>query len=93
MVYWTAVKNILKYLKRTKKMYLVFGGDEELIVKGYTNASFVTHPDDFKSIRLCFHTQLWCSEFEKFQAKQCGGFYNGGGVCRGFRSGKGGLLD
>ena len=32
---WTAVKNILKYLKRTKDMFLVYGGDEELVVKGY----------------------------------------------------------
>jgi hypothetical protein len=31
--HWTAVKNILKYLKRTKDMFLVYGGDKELIVK------------------------------------------------------------
>ena len=47
--HWTAVKNILKYLKRTKDMFLVYGGDEELVVKGYTDASFVTDPDDFRS--------------------------------------------
>src|SRR5664279_3059695 len=29
----TAVKNILKYLKRTKDLFLVYGGGEELIVK------------------------------------------------------------
>ena len=29
-----AVKNILKYLRRTKDLLLVFGGDEELIVNG-----------------------------------------------------------
>jgi len=34
MEHWTAVKNILKYLKRTKEMFLVYGGDEELVVKG-----------------------------------------------------------
>ena len=34
--HWTAVKNILKYLKRTKEMFLVYGGDEELVVKGYS---------------------------------------------------------
>ena len=33
--HWTAVKNILKYLKRTKDMFLVYEGDEELVVKGY----------------------------------------------------------
>ena len=36
--HWTAVKNILKYLKRTKDMFLVYGGDQELVVKGYVNA-------------------------------------------------------
>jgi hypothetical protein len=49
MGHWTVVKNILKYLNRTKEMFVVFGGDEELIVKGYTDASFMTDPDDFKS--------------------------------------------
>ena len=38
--HWTAVKNILKYLKRTKDMFLIYGGDKELIVKGYVDASF-----------------------------------------------------
>ena len=47
--HWTAVKNILKYLKRTKDMFLVYGGDEELIVNGYVDVSFDTHPDDSKS--------------------------------------------
>ena len=47
--HWTAVKNILKYLKRTKDMFLVYGGDEELSVKGYVDASFDTDPDDSKS--------------------------------------------
>src|SRR3989337_2067728 len=47
--HWTAVKNILKYLKRTKDMFLVYGGDKELIVKGYVDASFDTDPDDSRS--------------------------------------------
>ena len=47
--HWTAVKNILKYLKRTKEMFLVYGGDEELVVKGYVDASFDIDPDDSKS--------------------------------------------
>jgi hypothetical protein len=47
--HWTAVKNILKYLKRTKEMFLVYGGDEELVVKGYVDASFNTDLDDSKS--------------------------------------------
>ena len=44
--HWTTVKNILKYLKRTKDMFLVYGGDEELVVKGYVDASFDTDLDD-----------------------------------------------
>ena len=47
--HWTVVKNILKYLKRTKDMLLVYGGDKELIVNGYVDASFDTDPDDSKS--------------------------------------------
>ncbi|KAJ9541430.1 hypothetical protein OSB04_027936 [Centaurea solstitialis] len=38
--YWVAVKNILKYLRRTKDMFLVFGGSEdEISVKGYSDAN------------------------------------------------------
>ena len=47
--HWTAVKNILKYLKRTKDMFLIYGGDKELVVNGYVDASFDTDPDDSKS--------------------------------------------
>jgi hypothetical protein len=47
--HWTFVKNILKYLRRTKEVLLVFGGEEELVVKGYNNASFGTNADDSKS--------------------------------------------
>jgi hypothetical protein len=47
--YWTIVKNILKYLRRTKEVFLVFGGEEELIVKGYSDASFQIDADDSKS--------------------------------------------
>ena len=45
--HWTGVKNILKYLKNT--MFLVYGGDKELVVNGYVNASFDSDPDDSKS--------------------------------------------
>ncbi|KAI3702758.1 hypothetical protein L6452_28510 [Arctium lappa] len=48
--HWLAVKNILKYLRRTKEMFLVYGGlEEELNVKCYTDASFQTDRDDCKS--------------------------------------------
>ena len=43
------VKNILKYLRGTKELFLIYGGDEELLAKGYTNAIFMTDHDDFKS--------------------------------------------
>src|SRR3954471_18342860 len=49
LVHWVAVKNILKYLRRTKELFLVYGGDEELLPKGYRDASFMTDHDDFKS--------------------------------------------
>ena len=48
MEYWTAVKNIFKYLKRIKEMFFVYGGDEEFVVKGYVDVSFDTDSDDFK---------------------------------------------
>src|SRR4051812_35499269 len=47
--HWTVVKNILKYLRRTKDMVLSYAGDEELVVNGYTDASWNTDPDDSKS--------------------------------------------
>ncbi|KAL9230892.1 hypothetical protein vseg_006185 [Gypsophila vaccaria] len=47
--HWVAVKNILKYLRRTKDWVLVYGGDDELCAKGYTDASFQTDRDDSKS--------------------------------------------
>jgi hypothetical protein len=50
MSHWNAVKGILKYLRNTKDMVLVYGGcEEELNVKGYVDASFDTGPDDSKS--------------------------------------------
>ena len=30
-------------------MFLIYGGDEELVVKGYVDASFDTYLDDSKS--------------------------------------------
>jgi hypothetical protein len=46
---WTSVKCVLEYLRRTKNMFLVYGGKKELIVTGYTDASFQTDPDELKS--------------------------------------------
>ncbi|PKI67476.1 hypothetical protein CRG98_012060 [Punica granatum] len=47
--HWIAVKKILKYLQRTNEMFLVYGGEEELIVRGYTGASFQIDKDDSRS--------------------------------------------
>ena len=65
--HWTTVKNILKYLKRTKDMFLIYGGDKELIINGYVDASFNTNPDDSKSqTRYVFTLNggavSWCSD-------------------------------
>ena len=71
--HWTVVKNILKYLKRTKDMFLVYGGDEELVVKGYIDASFDTDPDDSKSqtgyvFILNGGAVSWCSSKQSVMA-------------------------
>ncbi|KAK8597033.1 hypothetical protein V6N13_001660 [Hibiscus sabdariffa] len=47
--HWIAVKNILKYLRRTKDVFLVYEGEEQLSIKGYTDASFQTEKDDSRS--------------------------------------------
>jgi hypothetical protein len=46
--HWTIIKNIIKYLRRTKEAFLIFGGEEDLVVTGYTDASFQTDADDSK---------------------------------------------
>nr|GEV57615.1 methyl-CpG-binding domain-containing protein 2-like isoform X1 [Tanacetum cinerariifolium] len=49
--YWTAVKNILKYLRNTKDTFLVFGGNPEagLRVNCYCDVRFETDRDGTKS--------------------------------------------
>jgi hypothetical protein len=49
--HWHAVKSILKYLRNTKDMFIVYGGNPEakLDVTGYCDASFETDKDDTKS--------------------------------------------
>lgn len=44
--HWVTVMNILKYFRRTNDTFLIYGGEEELSVKGYTDASFQTDKDD-----------------------------------------------
>ncbi|GKB40771.1 retrotransposon protein, putative, ty1-copia subclass [Tanacetum coccineum] len=50
--HWTAVKNILKYLRNTKDMFLVYGGNPstKLRVECYHDAGFETDIDDMKSL-------------------------------------------
>ena len=47
--HWTTVKIILRYLKRTKEMFLGHGGDKEFVVKGYVDTRFDTDLDDSES--------------------------------------------
>ena len=47
--HWSAVKSIFKYLRRTKGQFLVYGGEEELIVNSYTDAAFQINVEDSKS--------------------------------------------
>nr|GEX19866.1 hypothetical protein [Tanacetum cinerariifolium] len=50
-IHWTTVKNILKYLRNTKGMFLVYRGDlkRELRVSCCTDAGYLTDADDLKS--------------------------------------------
>nr|GEW51694.1 hypothetical protein [Tanacetum cinerariifolium] len=50
-LHWMVVKNIQKYLRNTKDMFLVYGGDikRELRVSCYTDAGYLTDADDLKS--------------------------------------------
>ncbi|GKA21010.1 retrovirus-related pol polyprotein from transposon TNT 1-94 [Tanacetum coccineum] len=50
-LHWTTVKNILKYLRNTKDMFLIYGGniERELRVSCYTDAGYLTDVDDLKS--------------------------------------------
>lgn len=46
--HWKTVKSILKYLRRTKNVFLVYGGSE-LKLEDYSDSSFQSDPDDNKS--------------------------------------------
>ncbi|GJV57506.1 hypothetical protein Tco_1458511, partial [Tanacetum coccineum] len=51
--HWTAVKNILKYLRNAKDMFLIYEGDmkRELRVSCYTDVGYLTDVDDWKSTK------------------------------------------
>ncbi|KAL0391305.1 UNVERIFIED_CONTAM: hypothetical protein Slati_4542100 [Sesamum latifolium] len=46
--HWSTVKTIIKYLKRTKDIILIYGTGE-LILEDYSDASFRSDDDDAKS--------------------------------------------
>ena len=46
--HWTAVKHILKYLRRIKD-YILMYGEDELILIGYTDSNFMSDKDLRKS--------------------------------------------
>src|SRR5262249_16722151 len=48
-LHWGAVKCILKYLRRTKDLFLLYGG-EDLQLRAFTDSSFQSDPDDSKSV-------------------------------------------
>ncbi|GKC37017.1 hypothetical protein Tco_1049401 [Tanacetum coccineum] len=49
--HWTAVKNILKYLRNTKDMFLVYGGNMERVLRVYcyNNDGYLTDANDLRS--------------------------------------------
>ena len=51
--YWIAIKNILKYLRRTKDLFLIFEKRLELQVEGYIDSNFISNPDDRRSTTGC----------------------------------------
>ena len=61
--HWTTVKNILKYLKRTKDMFLIYGGDKVLIVTilvqlpWQRNSDFTRGPSTSRDASIPFGTK------------------------------------
>ncbi|GKC72153.1 hypothetical protein Tco_1118036 [Tanacetum coccineum] len=62
--HWIAVKNILKYLRNTKDMFLVYGGnpEAELRVDCYCNTGFEIDIDDMKSL-TGYMEAVWIRKF------------------------------
>nr|GEY58789.1 hypothetical protein [Tanacetum cinerariifolium] len=63
-IHWTTVKNILKYLRNTNDMFLVYRGDlkRELRVSYYTDAGYLTDADDLKS-QTGYVEAVWVRKF------------------------------
>ncbi|KAK4384496.1 hypothetical protein Sango_3055100 [Sesamum angolense] len=62
--HWSAVKTILECLRTTKDMFLIYGIGE-LILEGYSDASFQS--DD----------EWWCGYLKEFQVGYHSGFHHG----------------
>nr|GEY93050.1 hypothetical protein [Tanacetum cinerariifolium] len=76
--HWTAMKNILKFLRNTKDTFLVYGGDleAELRVNCYCDAGFETDRDDTKSqtgyvFVLNGGAVVWKSSKTKYYCTSC----------------------
>ncbi|KAL4196351.1 hypothetical protein AMTRI_Chr04g182780 [Amborella trichopoda] len=47
--HWKAVKRILKYLMGTMNYALIYKGETEIAIEGYSDTSYLADPDDVKS--------------------------------------------
>ncbi|KAL0394650.1 UNVERIFIED_CONTAM: Retrovirus-related Pol polyprotein from transposon TNT 1-94 [Sesamum latifolium] len=66
--HWSTVKTILKYLKMTKDMSLIYSGGE-LILEGYNDASFQSNDDDAKSNQVSYSSIMVVWSLEKVPSK------------------------
>ncbi|KAL0437711.1 UNVERIFIED_CONTAM: hypothetical protein Sradi_0479000 [Sesamum radiatum] len=74
-VHWGAVKNIFKYLKSTKDMFMIYGGGE-LILEGYSDAAS-SRTMMMPSPGRVLYSSLMCGSLKKFQAEYHSGFHHG----------------
>ena len=56
-------------------MFLVYGGDKELVINGYVGASFGTDPMTLIHNLDTFFIEWRSCQLVQFQAKRCGGIY------------------
>ncbi|KAK9034021.1 hypothetical protein V6N11_050200 [Hibiscus sabdariffa] len=66
--HWTAVKNILKYLRRTKDVFLVYGGEEELGAVSWKSSKQDTIADSTTKTKYVSASEatketIWIKEF------------------------------
>ncbi|KAM1684042.1 hypothetical protein ACFXTN_032150 [Malus domestica] len=77
--HWSAVKKVLRYLQQTKGYMLVYGREEELELKGYTDSNLAGDLDDRKSTGGYIFFVWWgYSVLEECQANyHCNFYYRG----------------